>query len=153
MIQMIEPVEKRILRIEIQIRVKSEAPKALLRQSNQITETMYFIYNLPYLTPLPLFLLFPLGYLFLLLPPLPLPHQLKNPQIQRNPLPQPRRPLRMIPLLLLIRRIRMNQDTQRPPMDNQPGDERAELRRCEEVHLEHGDGVWADGLVEEGVDA
>lgn len=59
----------------------------------------------------------------------------------------------MVPFLLLIRRIRMNQHAQRSPMDNQPRDERTKLRRCEDVDLEHGDGVWADGLVEEGVDA
>lgn len=103
----------------------------------------------PLLTPLPL--RFPLQ--LLPSPRLPLLHQLKNPQIQRNPLPQPRRALRMIPLLLLIRRIRMDQRAQRAPIDDQPRDEGAELRGREEVHFEHGDGVWADGFVEEGVDA
>lgn len=59
----------------------------------------------------------------------------------------------MIPLLFLIRRIRMNQHAKRPAMNHQPRDERAELRGCEQVDFEHGDGVWADGFVEECVDA
>lgn len=38
-------------------------------------------------------------------------------------------------------------------MDHQPRDEGAELGGGEEVDFEHGDGVRADGAVEEGVDA
>lgn len=90
-----------------------------------------------------------------LLPLLPFLHQLENPQIQRDPIPQPRRPLRMIPLLLSrsFGGIRMHQRTQRSPINHQPGDECAELRWCEDIDFEHGDGVGAEGSVEEGVDA
>lgn len=45
----------------------------------------------------------------------------------------------------------MHQCTQRTPINHQPGDEGAELRGREEVDFEHGDGVGADGFVEEGV--
>ena len=38
-------------------------------------------------------------------------------------------------------------------MDHQPGDKRTELRWSEQVDFEHGDGVRADGTVEEGVDS
>lgn len=47
----------------------------------------------------------------------------------------------------------MNQSAQRTAVDNQPRDESAELRRREEVDFEHSHGVWADGPVEEAVDA
>lgn len=59
----------------------------------------------------------------------------------------------MIPLLLLIDGIRMQQHAQRSPINNQPGDERPELRGREDVHFEHGDGVRAHGVCEEGVDS
>lgn len=80
-------------------------------------------------------------------------HQLKNPQIQRNPLAQPSRPLRMIPFLLLIHGIRMHQRTQRTAVDNQPRNKGAELSWRKQIHLKHGHRVWTDGFVEEGVDA
>lgn len=109
-------------------------------------------------TPFPdSFPLLPLNLILLLIlslfysPPINLP---KQPQIQRQPLPQPRRALRMIPNLLALRiRIRMHQRTQRPAVDHQPGNKSPELGGCEQVHFEHGDGVRADGVVEEAVDA
>ena len=91
-----------------------------------------------------------------LLPPLLLdllPHNLKNPQIQRNPLPQPSRALRMIPLLLLLRGIRMNERTERATIHNQPRNKRPKLRGREDVDFEHCYRVRADGVREEGVDS
>lgn len=83
----------------------------------------------------------------------PLPHQLKNPQIQRNPLPQPCRPLRMVSFFFRFHRVRVDQSAQRPAVDDQPRHERPELRRREHIHLEHGHRVRADRSVEEAVDA
>lgn len=45
----------------------------------------------------------------------------------------------------------MHQRTQRAPINHQPGNEGAELRGREEVNFEHGDGVWAERFVEEGI--
>ena len=60
----------------------------------------------------------------------------------------------MIPLILaLVDRIRMDQGTEWAPMDHQPGDEGTKLCRSEQINFEHGDGVRADGTVEEGVDS
>ena len=60
----------------------------------------------------------------------------------------------MVPLLFpLVRRIGMNQRTQGAPVDDQPGNEGAELPGVEEVDFEHGDWVGAYGAVPEGVDA
>lgn len=47
----------------------------------------------------------------------------------------------------------MDQDTERAAVDDEPGDEGAELCRREDVHLKHGDWVRADGLLPELVDA
>lgn len=50
-------------------------------------------------------------------------------------------------------RVWMHQHRQRASPDGQPGDEGAELGGREQVHLEHGDRVGANGAVPEGVDA
>lgn len=52
-----------------------------------------------------------------------------------------------------VHRVGVDQDTERAAVDDEPGNEGAELRRREDVHLEHGDRVWADGLLPEPVDA
>lgn len=49
--------------------------------------------------------------------------------------------------------VRMDQYTQRASVYNKPGYEGAELGGREEVHLEHGDWVWTDRFIPEGVDA
>lgn len=54
---------------------------------------------------------------------------------------------------VLTHRAGMHQRAQRAPVDHQPGDEGAKLRGREEVDLEHGDGVWADGFVPDAVGA
>lgn len=79
--------------------------------------------------------------------------------VKRQPLPHPDRPLRVIPQLRLSLRltlprfrVRMYENGKRAPVDGEPRDEGAELRRREEVDLEHGDGVRADGLVPEPID-
>lgn len=59
----------------------------------------------------------------------------------------------MIPLVLTLHRVRMHQGTQRPAINHQPWDKRPELRGREQVDLEHGDGMRADGAIEERVDA
>lgn len=79
--------------------------------------------------------------------------QFKQSQIEWNPFPQPRRPLRMVPLIFAFHGVRMHQGAQRPAIDHQPRDERSELCGREQVDLEHSDGVWADGTIEECVDA
>lgn len=63
----------------------------------------------------------------------------------------PQVPLRLAQRLL--RRVRMHQRRQRAAPDRQPGNEGSELCRSEEVDLEHGHGVRADGLVPYLVDA
>ena len=47
----------------------------------------------------------------------------------------------------------MHQGRQRAAPDDEPRHEGAELRGRQDVDLEHGDGVWADGLVPVPVDA
>lgn len=65
----------------------------------------------------------------LLLPPIQPPQHLC---MQRKPLPHPRRPLRMIPLLLpRLLRIRMYQRRQRSAIDHQPTHKGSKLRRRE----------------------
>jgi len=65
----------------------------------------------------------------------------------------------MIPLLLLPLRhpllngVWMNQHRQRSSPYRQPGNKRPKLRGSKNIHLEHGNGVRADGSVPEGVDA
>lgn len=59
----------------------------------------------------------------------------------------------MIPLLLRFHTVGVDEDAQRTAVDNEPGNKSAKLRGREEVHLEHGHGMWADRAVEEGVDA
>ena len=89
------------------------------------------------------------------------PHRIKHTQVQRDLVPEPRRPLRVVaqlrlPLELpgpLGGRVRVDQRRQWAPPDDQPGDEGAELRGREEVHLEHGVWVGADGFLPEAVDA
>lgn len=79
---------------------------------------------------------------------------LQNRQIQRQPLPQPRRPLRVISQLLPFRGgIRMQQRTERAPIDDQPRHKGPELRRRQQIHLEHGDRVRPHRPVKEAVDS
>jgi hypothetical protein len=78
---------------------------------------------------------------------------LKNPQIQRDPLPQPRCTLRVIPFIFPWRRIGMDEHAQRAPVDDQPGYESPKLRWGEYIYFEHGDRMRANGPVEETVDA
>lgn len=65
----------------------------------------------------------------------------------------------MIPLLIRtlprygVDGIRVDQGAQRPAIDDQPGDEGAELRGREEVHFEHGHWVRSHRSVPELVDA
>lgn len=66
----------------------------------------------------------------------------------------------MIPLLLrslrptrLYIRIRVDQRTQLAPVNDQPGNKSSELCWGEHVYFEHGDGVRADRLVEEFINA
>lgn len=64
----------------------------------------------------------------------------------------------MVPILIqrlavAVNGVGVHERAQRAAVDHQPGDERAELRGREEVHLEHGYGVRPDGLLPEGVDA
>jgi hypothetical protein len=86
-------------------------------------------------------------------------HPLKQSQIQGNPFTHPRRPLRMIPLLLGlfsgdgIDRIRMDKNAQRTPIYDEPGYESTELGGREEVYFEHGHGVGTDRGFPEFVDA
>lgn len=47
----------------------------------------------------------------------------------------------------LIVRVRVHQRRQRTSIDNKPGHERAELRRSEQVHLEHASQMRADGPI------
>lgn len=73
-------------------------------------------------------------------------------QVQRVPLAHPGCPLRVVPLVVPFERVRVDQRRQRPAVDHQPRDERAELLRREDVDLEHPDRMRADGAVEELVD-
>jgi hypothetical protein len=65
----------------------------------------------------------------------------------------------MIPLLLRpltryrIHRIRMNQNTQRPAINDQPRNESPKLRWREEVHFKHGYRVRPNWSFPELVDA
>jgi hypothetical protein len=70
-------------------------------------------------------LLNPFLLLFLLLPACP-----PSSQIDRVRRPQPRRPLRMVSIL--ITRVWMHQCRKWPPMDNQPRDESSKLRYTDE---------------------
>lgn len=54
---------------------------------------------------------------------------------------------------LRVHRVGVDQDTERAAVDNEPGDEGTELRWREDIHFEHSDRVWADGLFPELVDA
>lgn len=47
----------------------------------------------------------------------------------------------------------MKQGAERATVDNEPGDEGAELCGSKEVHLKHGHGMWSNGSVPELVDA
>jgi len=47
----------------------------------------------------------------------------------------------------------MHKGTQGAAIDNEPGDESAELRGREEVYFEHSNWVGPNGLFEEAVDA
>ena len=47
----------------------------------------------------------------------------------------------------------MDQDTEWAPVDDEPGDEGAELRRSEKVHFKHGDWVRPDRLLPQSIDA
>jgi len=87
------------------------------------------------------------------------PKLMKHPQIKRYRISQPRSPLRVIPVLILmvaccrINRIRMNERTQRTAIYDEPGDEGSELSGREEIYFEHGDGVRSDRFFPESVDA
>lgn len=93
-------------------------------------------------------------------PSLPL-QLLKDPNIQRHPLPQPNRPFRMVPQLPLplaqpvpfVHRVGMHQHRKRAPPNRQPRHKRPELRRREQVHLKHGDRVRPHRPVPHPVDA
>ena len=84
---------------------------------------------------------------------------MKHAQIKSNRISQPRSSLRMISILIClfaghsINRVRVDERTQGSTMYDEPGDERSELCRREEVHFEHSDGVWSDWLFPETVDA
>lgn len=49
----------------------------------------------------------------------------------------------MVDPILFRRRVRVNQDTQRTTVNDQPRDKSAEHGRAEDVDLEHGNGVGA----------
>ena len=92
----------------------------------------------------------------------PPPFYLLLPQYARikyHPLPQPRRPLGMVPLLVRIfpsygvNGVGMQQGTERATVDDEPGNEGTELCWREDVHLEHGHWVRPNGLIPELVDA
>jgi hypothetical protein len=52
-----------------------------------------------------------------------------------------------------IDRVRVDQDTEWAAVDDEPGNEGAELRRSEKVHFKHGDWVRPDGLLPQFIDA
>jgi hypothetical protein len=56
-------------------------------------------------------------------------------------------------MIRLTLRIRVNQRAKRTSVYHEPRDERAELGGREQIHFEHADRVWADGPVENLVDA
>lgn len=60
----------------------------------------------------------------------------------------------MIPLFLCRRftGIRVHQSTERPPIDDQPGNERTELRGGKKIDLEHRNGMRSNRPIEESVD-
>jgi hypothetical protein len=84
---------------------------------------------------------------------------MKHPQIKRYRISQPRSPLRVIPVLILmiarcrINGIRMNERTQRTAIYDEPGDESSELRGSEKIYFKHGNGVRSDRFFPESVDA
>lgn len=53
----------------------------------------------------------------------------------------------------IIPRIRVHERAQRAPVDDEPGDEGAELRGREDVDLEHSDWMRTEGFFEEWVGA
>lgn len=86
--------------------------------------------------------------------PVPIPFLQRlsqSPKTQRHGLSHPRRPLRMIPHLVVG--VRMHERAQRTPINHQPRDKGPELLRREKVHFEHPQRVRADGLRPEAVDA
>lgn len=128
-------------------------------------ETLFLsMFNAPsiHLPPFqPSFLLSTILSLPILLPAHPLRHlpqlplQLLHPpeetQIKRHSLPQPHCSLRVIPLI--IASVKVHEYAERTTMDHQPRNKGAELGGREDVHLEHGHCVRADGLRVEAVGA
>ena len=54
---------------------------------------------------------------------------------------------------ILIHTIWMDKSRKRTAVDNEPWNECTELGWCEEVYFEHGDGVGANRLLPEAVNA
>ena len=54
---------------------------------------------------------------------------------------------------LIISGIWVYQSTQRSPIDHEPGDESSKLCGSKDVDFKHSNGMWADGLVPDAVDA
>jgi hypothetical protein len=68
----------------------------------------------------------------------------KQTHVKWQPLPQPSSTLCVVSCFLaVILSVRMYERTQWPSVDDQPWDESPKLCRCEEIHLEHGNGVGA----------
>jgi hypothetical protein len=55
-------------------------------------------------------------------------------------------------VLVVVVGVRMDKGAQRAPIDDEPGDESAELGRSEDVHFEHRQGMWSDGPIPDLID-
>ena len=73
------------------------------------------------------------------------------PQHQWQRLTHPRRPLRVIPDLIVG--IGVDQCAQGSSVDYKPGYKSTKLLRCEDVDFEHAEWMWSDGFVPDFVDA